>query len=227
MTAQQQRRQTLGEWIARNRQALGLNKTQLAKLIGLANIGQITRWEEGRARPTSANMEALEKAYGVPYQPWQAQAGPPPAPDPLPIAVEERIDSLGLWIKTRRNWTGIGQADLAAYVGVDASTISRYESDDMRPGRLALEKLEKRLGRIPAHLDPRANAPDLFQEPTPEPANGHGLPAWARQRLAPETPKRYLIGYGAIVEAENDAEARAKLVALAGEDAGPIVHRIN
>ena len=89
-----------------------------------------------------------ERRYGVaiPFSPVRFSV-------PRPVRVYlGAAKTLGQQIKKRRVERGLSQGELAAAIGVAGDTVSLWERDRLRPGRLTLE----RLGQV---LDPLPNLP--------------------------------------------------------------------
>ncbi|MQB01954.1 MAG: helix-turn-helix domain-containing protein [Actinobacteria bacterium] len=63
-----------------------------------------------------------------------------------------RAQIWGRRIRDRREELGVGQADLAALIGVNQSTLSRWESGDRAPGHRQIPRIAKALGVDPAAI---------------------------------------------------------------------------
>jgi transcriptional regulator with XRE-family HTH domain len=99
---------TIGEHIKRRRLEMGLYQKDVAKLLGVTEY-TIINWEKGRTEPTVSNIPSLVRFLG--YDP----APPEPA-----TSIAERL-------RAKRREMGLGQREVARILGVDASTVMRWE----------------------------------------------------------------------------------------------------
>lgn len=56
--------QIIAEEIKARREALGLTKYQLSKMVGATNMAQVGRWEDGRYAPGAHYLLKLADALG-------------------------------------------------------------------------------------------------------------------------------------------------------------------
>ncbi len=112
-----------GERLRRARLRVGISQAELARRIGLSNSATVSQWERGAASPGSPHLlRALGEA--VRTKPARLLQRPPGGP--------------GLrWL---RYAGGLGVPELAAAIGVAASTVSRWEHEglaDPEPATIA------------------------------------------------------------------------------------------
>lgn len=110
---------TIGEHIKRRRLELGLYQKDVAKLFGIT-LFTIINWEKGRTTPTVKFIPSLVQFLGY---------------DPLP---KERPTSIADRLRTKRRELGLGQRETAQILGVNASTVTRWE------GGSRIQELEHR-----------------------------------------------------------------------------------
>ena len=99
---------TIGEHIKKRRLELGLYQKDVAKLFGIT-LFTIINWEKGRTKPTVKFIPSLIQFLGY---------------DPLPT---ERPTSIADRLMAKRRMLGLGQREVAQILGVDASTVMRWE----------------------------------------------------------------------------------------------------
>lgn len=248
MTSPSRTRETVAEWIRRNRTRIGLNQAALAKKIG-AGKTTINQLESGRtASPNARTLAALEQFFGTPYQPWP-QPERPHAAQPDLISTDAPA-TLGEWIAYNRKARGLNRAALAELLDLTPAAIRNWETGANNPSPESAEMLEGILGTtIPDYGNHDAGQPEdlaaehnvYFDAPIGPAAdtliaaveariaatNGHtppALPTWARKAWGIAAPKRrYFVGYGAIVEAIDEAGAAAQAAALTEDQISFIV----
>ena len=57
----------MGGFIARQRKSLGLTQVQLAERVHVSGK-TVSKWENGTSDPSTSNLMALAKLYGVPAE---------------------------------------------------------------------------------------------------------------------------------------------------------------
>jgi transcriptional regulator with XRE-family HTH domain len=97
----------LGDHIRKRRLDLGLRQKDLARLLK-ANVNTVTNWEVGRSTPALRHVPGIIRFLG--YVPFSGG-------DTLP----ERLVAY-------RRIHGLSQKRLAAQLGVDPSTLARWEN---------------------------------------------------------------------------------------------------
>ena len=60
-------KQLFGAYVAENRKRLGMTQTQLAARLHVTDKA-VSKWERGEADPSTANLLALGRLYGVPAE---------------------------------------------------------------------------------------------------------------------------------------------------------------
>jgi transcriptional regulator with XRE-family HTH domain len=100
---------TLGDHIRKKRLDLGLFQKDVAAAIGVDN-GTITNWEKWRSEPELRFIPKIIEFLG--YRPDGTK----------PV-------SLGETIRHYRQMRGISQKELARELGIDPSTLAKYEVD--------------------------------------------------------------------------------------------------
>ena len=58
---------TYGERIRREREAKGLTQEELAEAVGVSRQA-VSKWENGTSDPSTSNLCALAKLYGIPVE---------------------------------------------------------------------------------------------------------------------------------------------------------------
>ena len=106
---------TLGDHIRRRRLELGLEQRELARQLG-ADEMTVCNWEKGRTFPSIRFLPRIVRFLG--YVPF-------------------RLDSLSVGERLRltRMLLGLSQRELARKLGVDPSTVRRWETGKSVPAR--------------------------------------------------------------------------------------------
>lgn len=104
---------TLGNHIRKKRLELGLFQREVAKQIGVNEI-TIYNWERQRTAPTLSSIPKALKFLG--YEPLNTDS-----------------QDLGQKLRTFRRLRGLTQKTLAKRLGVDPTTLARWESEKSRP----------------------------------------------------------------------------------------------
>jgi DNA-binding XRE family transcriptional regulator len=112
---------TLGEHIKKRRLELGLFQAQVAEILGVTE-STVTNWEKHRSEPMLWLIPKVIEYLG--YEPKL-----------LPT------QTLGQRIRAFRCFQGISQEDFAGQLGVNPTTLGRWERDECTPK----SKLKKRL----------------------------------------------------------------------------------
>ncbi|MDO8272420.1 MAG: helix-turn-helix transcriptional regulator [Gammaproteobacteria bacterium] len=99
---------TIGEHIKRRRLELGLYQKDVAKLFGIT-LFTIINWEKGRTKPTVKFIPSVIQFLGF-----------DPEPPEQPTSIADRL-------RAKRRELGLGQRETAQILGVDASTVMRWE----------------------------------------------------------------------------------------------------
>lgn len=95
---------------------------------------------------TERTATAMELSFEIP---------PPPAPPPPPKVFAEHWTQVGAGIRQLREARGLTQAQLAALVGVERTSITNIEKGRQRLGLDLLDKLATALGmRLAMRLEP-------------------------------------------------------------------------
>ncbi|MFQ6047248.1 MAG: helix-turn-helix domain-containing protein [Gemmatimonadales bacterium] len=115
---------TLGDHLRKRRLDLGLLQKQVAQRLGV-NDNTVTNWELGRSEPGLRFIPRILELLG--YTPFDNQR------DSLPIP--ERL-------KVYRRIHGLSQGAVAARLGIDPSTLARWESGRSRPDKKHSERIE-------------------------------------------------------------------------------------
>ncbi len=106
---------TLGDHLRKRRLDLGLRQKDVARQLG-ANVTTVTNWELGHSGPALWFVPRIIEFLG--YVPCDT------SPDSLPLP--DRI-------KVYRRLRGLSQKTLARKLGVDPSTLARWECGRSRP----------------------------------------------------------------------------------------------
>ena len=116
---------TIGDHIRKRRLELHILQKPLAERLGV-NIETLKIWERGAAMPMIRHLPAVIEFLGI-------------DPEPEPAALPERI-AFG---RRKLGWT---QEKLAKAVGLNVSTILRWESGASIPAPRKLAEFQARLG---------------------------------------------------------------------------------
>ncbi len=111
---------TLGDHIRKKRLDLGLLQKQVAARIGVAE-STVYLWETNRVLPEVRSMPGIINFLGyAPYDPgW----------------------SLGQRLKAIRSALGLSQGEFARRVGLDPSTVAKWERGEHRPTKKKREDI--------------------------------------------------------------------------------------
>lgn len=112
---------TLGDHIRKKRLDLKLQQKEVAQLIGVDEVS-IYNWEKNRTSPHIQHIPKIIKFLG--YMPFDKQP-----------------KTLGEKIIFYRHLTGITQEELARHLGVDPTTLARWEKNESQPLKRYQEKL--------------------------------------------------------------------------------------
>jgi transcriptional regulator with XRE-family HTH domain len=104
---------TLGDHIKRRRLELGLYQAQLAPILGITE-STITNWEKNRTNPTLHLLPKIIEFLGY---------------DPLPPGTTSLGEILLRYRKTR----GVSQKEMAKSLGIDPTTLARWEKSESEP----------------------------------------------------------------------------------------------
>ena len=104
---------TIGDHLRKKRLDLGLLQKEVAQRVGV-DRDSVTNWEKGRTSPRLQLMPRIIEF--LEYTPFQVKSG-----------------SLGERIVAFRRALGIRQEDLARQLGVDPSTLVRWEQGKGQP----------------------------------------------------------------------------------------------
>jgi len=103
---------SIGEMIRKRRLDLGLRQRDIAEIIGCDKM-TIINWEKGHTLPRINHMGAVVKFLG--YNPF------------------EKCDTMAQHLMNHRKALGISQKDFARKLGVDQSTLARWERGEREP----------------------------------------------------------------------------------------------
>jgi transcriptional regulator with XRE-family HTH domain len=112
---------TIGDHIKKRRLELGLFQRDAARLLGV-DTSTVTNWEKDRTQPRLCLIPKVIAFLG--YDPKAS----------VPTTLGERI-------REYRRVRGFSQKRLAQFLGIDPSTLARWECDEGKPGI----ELEERL----------------------------------------------------------------------------------
>lgn len=126
----------------RRRQGLS---AQLVATRADVSYSMLLAWERGASQPSWAQARALSPALGVPVDVVFRAAGLP-APRHL-NPTRWRMPDLPMILMELRRWHGRTQSEMAEIAGVTAGTVRAWERGRQRPGRRALERLDRCLGQ--------------------------------------------------------------------------------
>jgi transcriptional regulator with XRE-family HTH domain len=116
---------SLGAHLRRRRRALGLQRSEAAKLLG-ADERSLMFWERDEREPVVSAYPAVIEYLG--YEPW-----------PAPM-------SLGHALLAVRRRKGLEVRKAAALAGVDEGTWRRWERGEWKPTRRTLPRLDALIG---------------------------------------------------------------------------------
>jgi transcriptional regulator with XRE-family HTH domain len=112
---------TLGDHLRKRRLDLGLLQREVAEKLGV-DEDSVCHWEIGFSRPKAYLIPRVTEFLG--YAPWAAPA------------------TLGEWLVMARRANGLSRKRLAKRLGVDESTVFRWESGRGRPESRLLVRLK-------------------------------------------------------------------------------------
>jgi transcriptional regulator with XRE-family HTH domain len=110
----------LGEEIRKRRLDLNLRQIDVAKIIGCDEM-TVVNWEKGHAAPRINHMPRVVKFLG--FNPFTES------------------DNLSHRLINHRKSRGITQKEFAQQLGVDPSTLARWERGERTPGAHFLERI--------------------------------------------------------------------------------------
>ena len=110
---------TLGDHIRKKRLDLGLFQKDVAKFIGV-NTSTITNWEKNRNQADFRHYPKITEFLG--YCPF------------------EKLETVGERLQRNRMYLGISQSDMAIKLGIDPTTLARWESNAPNQKREHKEK---------------------------------------------------------------------------------------
>lgn len=113
---------TIGEHLRKRRLDLNLRQIDTAKIIGCDEMA-VVNWERGYRAPSVNHMAGIVKFLGF---------------NPLP-----KGDALAQRLVHHRKARGITQSQFASQIGVDPSTLARWERGERLPEGKQAAKLEK------------------------------------------------------------------------------------
>jgi transcriptional regulator with XRE-family HTH domain len=126
----------------RRRQRLGART--VATRAGVS-YSVLLSWERGATRPSWAQARALSRAIDAPVDIVFRAAGLEAPRHLNPRRWQAR--DLPMILMELRHWHGRTQREMADIAGVTAGTVRAWERGRQRPGRRALERLDRRLGQ--------------------------------------------------------------------------------
>jgi transcriptional regulator with XRE-family HTH domain len=103
---------TVGEMIRKRRLDLGLRQVDAAKMIGCDEMS-VVNWEKGHRSPRVNHMAGVVEFLG--FNPYQ------------------NGDTMAQRLVNHRKGDGITQKEFAAQLGVDQSTLARWERGEREP----------------------------------------------------------------------------------------------
>lgn len=118
---------TLGEEIRKRRLDLNLRQIDVAKIVGCDEM-TVVNWEKGHSSPRINRMAKIVEFLGF---------------TPLP-----ECDSSAQKIVGHRKALGITQKDFARQLGIDPSTIARWERGEREPLREFAKSVTARLSEV-------------------------------------------------------------------------------
>jgi transcriptional regulator with XRE-family HTH domain len=146
-------RKRLAALLREQRIARGLSLRQAADSAGIAP-STLSRWEAGSCLPRVPELESLLRALTVGQQDIVrilASLDAPRAAKALRCQVDESLSPLvapsgGALLRALRSKSRLSVADVAEFLGVSASTVSRWEACASHPSRDQFAKLLTRIG---------------------------------------------------------------------------------
>lgn len=126
----------LGQLVGARRQALRLNRAQLAEMVGVAS-GSVAAWEVGTRAPSAKLLPHLADALSVDIALLSAA---------LPQGLV--TTAFGRLIRTRQRELGLLSSDVAHLVGTTEATVSRWVHGKSQPTPRNLRRLAAAL-RMP------------------------------------------------------------------------------
>ena len=114
---------SVAERLREARLAAGLTQAQLAQRVGVADGTRVAAWEHGRSTPHPATWAAICSLLGI-------------APEEAGVVT----------LRSLRLRRGLTQDEVAAEVGVAASTVARWESGTHRPWAKHAQRLAELYG---------------------------------------------------------------------------------
>ncbi|PIU56435.1 MAG: transcriptional regulator [Chloroflexi bacterium CG07_land_8_20_14_0_80_45_17] len=126
-----QQLKTLGDHLRKKRLNLKLLQREVALILGVEEA-TIWNWEKNRTSPPVRYLPRIIKFLG--YSPF-----------------ENSPQTLGQRVLNYRRLYGITQKELAHRLGIDPTTLARWERDKGRPMKRQMEKLVAFLGSVPSN----------------------------------------------------------------------------
>jgi transcriptional regulator with XRE-family HTH domain len=115
---------TLGDEL-RRRLELGLLQREITECLGVSEVG-VWQWERNRTEPQVQFLPAIYDFLG--YAPWQ------------------QPDGFADWLRQARRWMGLSRRKLAARIGVDPTTVDRWERGHGQPSPESQQRLRMIMG---------------------------------------------------------------------------------
>jgi transcriptional regulator with XRE-family HTH domain len=116
---------TLGDHLRKKRLDLGLLQKDVAKILGVSQ-GTIYNWENNRTSPSLRAIPKIIEFLGY-----------------IPYDIQEKTP--GEELRLLRRTLGLSQEKLATKLGVDPSTLWRWEKGKRTPPRHVLLRLKKKI----------------------------------------------------------------------------------
>lgn len=127
--------ETLGDHLRKRRLDLGLLQRDVAQRLGV-HKGTVHNWETNRTTPPLRFVPRIVQFLG--YVPYYTTPS-----------------TLGKRILTARRLLGLTQKELARQLGIDPSTLGRWEGDKGKPSRGLFERLDAFLTSLAADVGER------------------------------------------------------------------------
>jgi len=124
---------TLGDMLRCRRVELGLLQREVADRLGVSEAS-VWQWERNRTEPQVRYLPAIHNFLG--YAPWQ-----PP-------------DGFAAWLRQVRRAMGLSRRKLAARIGVDPTTVDRWER---RQGGATPQSMSRLRQAVQAHRPRRSH----------------------------------------------------------------------